>query len=359
MRHASLKVLAAGLALVVVTGGCTIGPDWLTSKWKRPGSSKIDLSRPKDSGTLAFSTPTDSSANATSLQNKATPSAKLHLAMAQIAERAGKAAEAEESYRKALEIDPKHADALVGYARLKDRQGQLDQATRLYQRASQAHPNNASQFNDLGLCLARQKKYEEAIAAMERAIVLEPKKWLYRNNAAMVLVETGDVDAAVSHLKAVQGESVAHYNTGYILQKKGDREAAREHFAKALAINPSLAQARIWLDELGGAPGSIAPSAPLIASERMLDDGSVTVTDQPTGLPLSDPPAPTLLPPVAPQMPNPSAPTPTVRRLPRVGNAPRTAVRPSGPPTGAREPRVAPLPPPSSVLPLPPVGLPK
>jgi Tfp pilus assembly protein PilF len=375
VRKASLNVLAAGLALVVLTAGCTIGPDWLTSKFKFPGSdgiAKLDLSRPKDSAKVASTKPPDPSNDPTSLQSKATPSAKLHLAAAQAAERSGKDAEAEEQYKKALEVDPKHAESLVGYARLKDRRGQLDQATELYRKASQAHPNNASLLNDLGLCLARQKKYQESVAALERAIALEPRSWLYRNNAAMVLVETGQVDAAVSHLKAVQGESVAHYNVGYILQKKGDLAGARAHFAKALAINPSLAQAKIWLEELG----SVAPSAPMYASQRRLDAGAAAVSDRPGAPPSAGSPAPTLLRPAPSQMPGTSASVRAIQGVPPAAGASRTVGGPSGPPLYDRSSRAAPLPPPSSyrpgtsgtgavsggvpaVLPLPPVGFPR
>jgi len=345
-------VLAAGWALVVLAGGCTIGPDWLNPLSKLSGrqNSPTGISRPKDHGTLAHSTPTNSPADPVSLASEATVSADLHVATARLAERSGKVAEAEKHYQQALKIDPDHVDALVGSARPKDRQGQLDEATRLYQQAIRAQPDNASLRNDLGLCYARQKKYQESMATLERAIAMEPKKWLYRNNAAMVLVEMGDVEAAVSHLKAVQGESVALYNVGYILQKKGDSAAARVHFANALEKNPSLTEARIWLGQLGPPePGSLAQPAPLVASERTLDDGSVSVTDEPSGPPPAEPFNPKLLPPVPVQVERPAPPTPAVQRLPPVSDAARTAARTPALVSGAPESRVAPLPPVSSI----------
>ncbi len=359
MRQASLRVLAAGWALVVLAGGCTIGPDWLNpwSMLSRRENSPIGVSPPKDHGKVAFSTPADPTSDPVSLANEATPSADLHVATARLSERSGKVAEAERQYEKALALDPGHVDALVGLARLKDRQGQLDEATRLYRQGTQAHADNASLLNDLGLCLARQRKYREAIKALDRAIALEPKKWLYRNNMAMVLVETGDVQGAVSHLKAVQGESVAHYNVGYILQKKGDSDAAAQHFAIALAQNPSLGEARIWLEKLGREPASLARSAPLVASERPLGAGSANLTDRPGGPGPADPPALRLLGPAPSQLQGPGAARPALERLPPVTDASGAGAPPLGPPT-AFDSRIAPLPPPSSIYPANPGGNP-
>ena len=112
---------------------------------------------------------------------------------------------------------------------------------------------------------ARQRRFSESITTLERAIRLEPKKGLYRNNVAMVLVETGDTDAALSHLKAVQGEAIAHYNVGYILQKKGDSEAAAQHFALAAQQDPSLAEAGAWLAKLQAVQPQTAQPPPKMA----------------------------------------------------------------------------------------------
>jgi Flp pilus assembly protein TadD len=109
--------------------------------------------------------------------------------------------------------------------------------------------------------------FDDSIAALERAVRLEPKEWLYRNNIAMVLVERGRVEEAVSHLQAVRGEAVACYNVAYILQKKGDLEAAKALFARALLKDPSMTNASIWLQRLDEQLASRGRSTPRMAAD--------------------------------------------------------------------------------------------
>lgn len=367
MQKASFRRPAIALALVLFVGGCSLGPGSDIAGFHLPwsnGDSRAKLPDPaKLAATAAGSTSVDPASDPISLATKAKPSPELYVATARLSEQSGKTAEAEGLYQKALKADSRHAEALVGYARLKDRQGRMDDATRLYRRAAQAHPNNASVHNDLGLCLARQRNFGESMAALERAINLAPKKWLYRNNLAMVLVETGRVDAAVAQLMAVQEEAVAHYNVAYILQKKGDSEAATRHFAMALQKNPSLEEARVWLAKLGHQPDAMADPAPRIASQRP-PNTMFPATPSDTG------PAPrglggphTVAPPVAPQLPgrregtNPWPSRPLQSRVPPVPD--RTTVEPARPTVEAPAPdqaslraelsNVAPLPPPMSI----------
>jgi len=316
------------------------------------GDSRARLPDPAELAAKAAGS-TSPASDPVSLANKAKPSAELYLATARFSEQSGKTAEAEKLYQKALRVDSRHAEALVGYARLKDRQGRMDEATRLYRRAAEAHPKNASILNDLGLCLARQRKFGEAIAALQRAIHLAPKKWLYRNNLAMVLVETGKADAAVAQLMAVQEEAVAHYNVAYILQKKGDSEAATRHFAIALQRNPSLEEARIWLAKLGHQPASIGEPAPRIASEPSPAPMPRATPAEPTPAG-SGPAAPGAPPAPHRQARQPWAHQPPESRLPPVPD--RASVAPAAQPTVgpiATDPpgfsHVAPLPPPMSI----------
>jgi Tfp pilus assembly protein PilF len=337
VRQPTLPTLALGLALVTVATGCTI--------WPKSGPA---LSLPESAGIPRSAKPASPAklepvADAISLSTKAKPSAGLYVAMARLAEQSGKLAEAEDNYQRALNLDPQNVDVLVGYARLKDRQGQLAEATGLYGRAVKAEPKNASVYNDLGLCLARQKKFGESRAALEQAIQLEPRKWLYRNNIAMVLVEMGQVDAAMAHLAAVQDEAVAHYNIGYILQKKGDSKAAAQHFAKALAKNPRLVEAQVWLDKLGQGPPSVAQSRPPAA---MQSPAAPRMGNRTLGGPAPQSPAPAPLP--RPELQAPGRPISApgyanVAPLPPATSLDQAPV--PGESNGARSPVTHPLPP--------------
>jgi tetratricopeptide (TPR) repeat protein len=192
-------------------------------------------------------TPAD---DAISLQSKSKPGPELYVAIAQLYLQADKLTEAEQQYQLALKEKPDHLAALLGYAELKDRQGKPEEALQLYQRAIKAYPQQASVHNNIGLCYARQGRLDEAVAAMNRAIQLEPKNNLYRNNIAGVLVDQNRVREAFAHLREAHGEAAANYNLGYLLNKKGQTQAAMQQFALALKADPSMEAARRWLDYL-------------------------------------------------------------------------------------------------------------
>ena len=170
-----------------------------------------------------------------------------YVAMGENLEQNGDGEGAREMFHKALKMEPHHLGALIGLGRHFDRQGQLDRATEHYLEASKYHPKESIAFNDLGLCYARQRRYDDAVKALSRAVELEPDRALYRNNIAMVLVAQGRVDQALAHLTDAHGPAVAHYNIGYLLSKRGQDDAALEHFQRALQYNPAMEEARDWV----------------------------------------------------------------------------------------------------------------
>jgi tetratricopeptide (TPR) repeat protein len=126
----------------------------------------------------------------------------------------------------------------------------LERATENYLEAVKYHPKEAIAFNDLGLCYARRQKYDEALAALQRAVELQPDRVLYRNNIATVLVVQGRIDEALQHLTDAHGAAVAHYNIGFLLNKRGQQAQALQQFALALQADPNMTDARQWIDSL-------------------------------------------------------------------------------------------------------------
>jgi Tfp pilus assembly protein PilF len=178
------------------------------------------------------------------LSSPGKPSAELFVAVARMHERSGKFAEAARHYELALQHTPDYLGALLGYARLKDRTGNSEAAMALYRTAAKAHPNEPSAHNNLALFHARHGRLQESVVSLERAVALDPKSVKYRNNVATVLAEIGRNRDAYEHLCAVHGEAAAYYNLGYLLEKKSQFQAAAQHYAKALQLNPSLDAAK-------------------------------------------------------------------------------------------------------------------
>lgn len=185
-----------------------------------------------------------------SLNAQSKPTPTVFVAMARLYEQSGNIPEAERQYQLALKDKPQDGAALAGYARLKERMGLPDEAIKLYQQAAKADPRDAGVCNNLALCYARRNMFDEAVASMGRAIALQPNSVLYRNNMATILVDRGKYAEAFAHLRAVHSEAAAYYNMGFLLNRKKKRQEAIEHFAAAVRLDPSMTDARGWLDRL-------------------------------------------------------------------------------------------------------------
>jgi len=226
----------------------------------------------------------------TSVYNQARPSPDTYTAMARLCVESGRLAEAEQHYQHALQANPRHLGALLGYAKLKEVQGHPAEAMAIYQRAVSIYPQEAAVLNNAGLCYARNGQLDTAVALLHRAVQLQPKKPLYRNNLAMVLVEMGRPDTALAHLRAVYPEAVARYNLGQLLLHKGQWEAAAEQFNAALEADPSMRAAQAWLEELArrkanppSRPAAEIARLPRAASPHQPEGSWSEITDLPSG----------------------------------------------------------------------------
>lgn len=216
--------------------------------------------------------------------------ASIYVSVAQVQEKQGNVASAAQSYERALQVDSGNLDALLGYARLQDRQGDFARATQLYQAASRLHPKEAVVFNDLGLCLGRQGKHAEAQVALAEAVRLRPDRKLYRNNLAKLLVDLGHPGPALEQLSAAHPPAVAAYNLGYLLQQKNETALARQYFARALEMDPALADARQWLAMIDGQQIADVPQRPAA------DQGAYAPVSSSSGTPAVLPVYPTTQP---------------------------------------------------------------
>jgi Flp pilus assembly protein TadD len=201
-----------------------------------------------------------------SLSKKPRSGSDLYLHTAKVYEQSNNFDAAKSQYEKALEIEPRNYDVLLAYAHMQDRAGKFDDAAKLYQRAIAAQPKQPTAYNDLGLCLARVNRYDESVRNLNKAIEMQPQKALYRNNLATVLVQQNKLQEAVTQLSAVNPPAVAHYNVAFLLQRRGDMNAATQHMITAAQLDPNLSAARQWLQE--NQPTSLAQSGPAIMAPQ-------------------------------------------------------------------------------------------
>lgn len=211
---------------------------------------------------------TSTSSDPISLNTKSEPNAGLFVVMAQMHERSGNFAAAEEQYKRALETEPNSLDALLAFARMHDRQGNFDQADKLYRSAIEHHANDAAARNDYGLCLARQNRLNDAAGMLQSACRLQPEEVRYRNNLAMVLVEMNQLEEAYLQLSDVHSPAIAYYNVGYLLVQRNQHAAARHHFQQALQLKPDFAEASQWLTTLADGEARTVQQPSLGAGQR-------------------------------------------------------------------------------------------
>jgi len=241
------------------------------------------------------SKPVEAPEDAISLSRPARGGPELHLAMAKLYEDTNRKREAIEEYDKALKMAPQDPTVLSACAQFKAREGAYEEAIKLYQRALRGTANDPALLNDLALCHARRGQYPQAVSHLQRAVQLQPASPLYRNNLAALLVEMGQPDEALRQLREVHPDAVAHYNLGYLLNKRGQSVAAAQQFAYALQRDPSLEAARYWLNRIGAQGGNgIASqeSVGAVAGQTMLSPppmanppSQITALPQVTALP--------------------------------------------------------------------------
>ena len=109
-------------------------------------------------------------------------------------------AEARDAYRRALELDPHHADAHVNLGRLLQEGGEAGQAASHFLLALAVRAKDATAWFNLGIALEDLKRRPEAIKAYEQAIGLEPTLADAYFNLSRLYEAAGKRAAALRHL---------------------------------------------------------------------------------------------------------------------------------------------------------------
>jgi tetratricopeptide (TPR) repeat protein len=113
--------------------------------------------------------------------------------------------EAVDAYRRALELDPRHADAHVNLGRLLHEAGELRGAEVHYRLALAARPEDPTAAYNLGVCLQDRGNRGPAIEAYALALRGDPENADAHFNLAQLLEETGRPEEALRHLQSYRG----------------------------------------------------------------------------------------------------------------------------------------------------------
>ena len=157
--------------------------------------------------------------------------------------------EAEQAYKKAVEVDPVLAYPWYGLGNLlADQLQRYDEAEQAYKKAIEVDPSYALPWNNLGNLLTDQlQRYEEAEQAYKNAIEVDPNYALPWNNLGNLLagqLQRYD-EAEQAYIKAIEVDPVYAYpwnGLGYLLAGQLERyEEAEQAYKKAIEVDPGFA----------------------------------------------------------------------------------------------------------------------
>ncbi|MDJ0732909.1 MAG: tetratricopeptide repeat protein [Nostocaceae cyanobacterium] len=152
---------------------------------------------------------------------------------------------AEKLFNTALQIQPKAAKSWFSLGNLHQTQGQLQEAAECYQKVLALQPKSFVVYNNLGYTFQLQENWEKAIACYQKALQLQPNFTEAKVNLANILHSQGK-------LPPEQKSAFATVNNdlGVTQKKQGNFKTATNYYRQAISLQPDLAIAHY---NLGGA----------------------------------------------------------------------------------------------------------
>ena len=156
------------------------------------------------------------------------------------------------SFRRALELSPRHTLARYNLALVLKRADRLTEAADELERAVAIEPRAEAQYT-LGVIYWQQGNLDRAAAALRAAVAVEPEYADAYATLGAVLKQKGDgTNAAAALRRAVAlrpDSSAPHYTLGQVLEQNGDAAEASQHFAEAERLRKQaqlVQEAGVW-----------------------------------------------------------------------------------------------------------------
>lgn len=149
--------------------------------------------------------------------------------------------------------------------------GRSEQALDAYRRAIPMAPSSALPHALVAQTLQRLKRFGEAEKAYREALRLEPDNLRVANNLAVLLAtQKSALDEALSLARRAvdkePGRGTYFDTLGLVLQARGDAGGARQAFERALSLEPTNAEFRQHLSQVGA--GSAGGTAVAVAAVK-------------------------------------------------------------------------------------------
>ncbi|MCB5189993.1 tetratricopeptide repeat protein [Methylobacillus arboreus] len=164
-----------------------------------------------------------------------------------------KFAEAVQSYRKALAINPSISEIHFNLGSVLSQLGRDDEAVTSYKRAIAISPGLAVAHFNLATLLQKQQLLDEAIQHYRQAVVIEPGFFEAYGAMGTALQQQGQLDDAIACYRqslAISDHALGHFNLATALRDRGALEQAVAHYQQAIGLQPNYADAHNNLGEV-------------------------------------------------------------------------------------------------------------
>jgi tetratricopeptide (TPR) repeat protein len=168
--------------------------------------------------------------------------ARAHAGLAFALQAQGSTREALDAFARAATLDRKAADIQMNYGVALQHAGRLDEAITVLRQAAVLAPNVAETHFNLGAALGATNDHDGAAAAYETALRLAPDHLRALNNLGRVAEARGDRATALLHYSRASDRAPefaeAWYNRANMLKELGRYREALAAYDHALALKP-------------------------------------------------------------------------------------------------------------------------
>lgn len=135
----------------------------------------------------------------------------------------------------------------ISIAQQYQQRDELDEAEALYRRVLELEPEHPEALHYLGVLHQQRGESDAALAVMRRSLALVPDRADWHSNLGIVLQQRGEVEGAIdAYSRAIQlgqGHANAYSNLGVLLRLCGRYEEAEVAYRRAIELNPQHADA--------------------------------------------------------------------------------------------------------------------
>ena len=151
------------------------------------------------------------------------------------------------SYKQALEINPKLAEAHYNLALCYKSIGDKETEIQSYRAALSIKSDYAEAYANMGNAFASQENHDAAIQSFKKALAIKPDWAEIHNNLGNVFIDKKEFEAGIASFRqAIKRKAdyfQAHANMGVAYQHSGDYEAAINSYKQSIEISPTYAEA--------------------------------------------------------------------------------------------------------------------